>query len=786
MNLANVPLELQQLPQWIVWRNEAAESGRVTKVPYSPMTGLFAKVDDPAGWAPWSMANAAYGSGQFSGLGFMISAYDPYTFIDLDDPYGVDDKGQPKFTGQRLNDVLGLQAEVYKRFSHSYSEISPSGRGLHIIVRGRVPTGKRRLGVEVYSQERYMTVTGDVHRSLPIVDAQTDLDWLWQALGGNQTQGEPVYQGVQTDKEDDNTILNRAYRAANGDKFAALWEGHWQQMGFPSQSEADFALIDMLVFYTDSVPQVRRLFRMSALGKREKAQSDAPRIGPKSYVDHMIGRAFDRHLPPVDISAATAKMQAILEGHIDDQRQQSRVPDPVGANPYGRPIPGLLGQIAYFVYAASPRPVTEIALAAAMGLMAGIVGRCYNVSGTGLNQYIMLLAGTGRGKEAVHTGIRRLMTQVASAGAGGGGCPAAVEFLGPDDIASGQALVKYLTKTSRSFVTVQGEFDLTLKAFTSKHANAALLKLKQVLLKSYSRSGRGQVLEGTIYAEADKNTQAIAQPAFSIVGEGTPERFYNLLDEGMVADGLIPRFTIIHYDGDRVSRHKGHRLADPPDSLVRAVASLCGQCLMLNQSNNVIDVGYTPDAEAFLDAYDVQVDRIINNARNGTVEEIWNRAHLKALKLAATIAVGVNPTQPIITIEHAQYAVDIVNYDTRRLVAKFEAGDIGESESRQVNDARRIIRRTFAKPPQSEAALAASHVISKRLLQQRTANMSSFRNDRLGAGAALNRVLQVLTDSGIIQQLGPMDTRALAPQQAKLFKVLDLDWLAKGVDEADA
>jgi hypothetical protein len=781
MNYAAIPLELQQLPQWVVWRYEVVESGRTTKVPYSPIHGRLASVSDPAGWAPFTLANNALASGLFSGIGFMLSPNDPYTFIDLDDPHALDERGLPKFSEEKKVEVMALQAEVYRRFSHSYSEVSPSGKGLHLIVRGVVPTGKRRNGVELYSAERYMTMTGNVHRAFPIVDCQADVEWLWNALGGGVNET-PIYQGEQVDTEDDNTILGRAYRAVNGDKFAALWEGRYEEVGYPSQSEADFALIDMLVFYTNSVPQVKRLFNASALGARNKQTT----IRGVPYVDHMISRAFDRALPPVDITNATAQMQAILASANApvEQYSKSAIPAAVGANPYGRPIPGLLGQIAYFVYAASPRPVTEIALAAAIGLMAGICGRAYNVSGTGLNQYIMLLAGTGRGKESIHTGIRRLMTQVSAIGVGGGGCPAATEFLGPDDIASGQALIKYLTKTSRSFITVQGEFDLTLKSFTQKHANAALLKLKQVLLKSYSRSGRGQVLEGTIYAESDKNTAPIFSPAFSLIGEGTPERFYNLLDEGMVGDGLIPRFTIIHYDGERVKRHKLHRQADPPDGLVRALASLCGQALMLNQSNNVIDVGYEPAAEAFLDHYDEEVDRHINNAANGTIAEIWNRAHLKALKLAATVAVGVNPTQPIISLEHAQYAVDIVNYDTRRLVAKFETGDIGDSETRQVNDVRRVIRKLLERAPTpAEQAMAGSGIVSKRSLQMKTANMASFRNYQWGATRALERVIQTLLDGGMIQQLGPMDTRALAPQGAKLYKVLDMGWLQRGAHE---
>jgi len=53
-----------------------------------------------------------------------------------------------------------------------------------------------------------------------------------------------------------------------------------------------------------------------------------------------------------------------------------------------------LGEIAHFIYNAAPRQVEEVAIAGAIGLLSGICGRSYNVSGTGLNQYILLLAKT--------------------------------------------------------------------------------------------------------------------------------------------------------------------------------------------------------------------------------------------------------------------------------------------------------------------------------------------------------------------------------------------------------
>lgn len=135
-----------------------------------------------------------------------------------------------------------------------------------------------------------------------------------------------------------------------------------------------------------------------------------------------------------------------------------RVPAHNPVSPYSVP-PGFLGEIAQYFYAQAPRPVPEIALAGAIGLIAGICGRAYNVSNppAGLNLYTLLLAPTGTGKEAIASGVTALMKAIRQA------IPASAEFIGPASIASPQALVKHLANTSPSFVSILGEFGLTMQ-----------------------------------------------------------------------------------------------------------------------------------------------------------------------------------------------------------------------------------------------------------------------------------------------------------------------------------
>lgn len=81
------------------------------------------------------------------------------------------------------------------------------------------------------------------------------------------------------------------------------------------------------------------------------------------------------------------------------------------------------------------------------------------------------------------------------------------------------------------------------------------------------------------------------------------------------------------------------------------------------------------------DEFDTQCDSHINGAKNEVTRHLWNRAHLKALKLAALVAVGCNEYMPTITPEFALWAMQIEKANVRNLLARFEAGEVGETSS---------------------------------------------------------------------------------------------------------
>ena len=771
MSYNDIPQELRDLRQWICWREEDIGARKATKIPYDAKTGKLASVTEPETWTDFS--SAVNLSGNYSGIGFVFCDSDPFTFVDLDDTNGD-------------SIALARQIEVHKTLD-SYSEVSPSGKGLHIIVKGKVPAGRRRSFIEVYSSNRYATFTGNVYNHKPIVERQNELQALWEQMssGGAATF---VYEGDKEEKFNDNEIIAQASNAANGDKFKQLFLGRWQD-SYQSQSEADFAIIDIISFYTQNRNQIERIFRESGLGKRDKAKR-------KDYLSWMINRSFDRMLPQVDIDGFSNEVQLKLalkasEGDAPGQSPPA-VKTPTSASASGRgqpspkstiPIPpGLLGSIAEFIYAAAPRPVPEIALAASIGLMAGIAGRAYNVSGTGLNQYILILANTGCGKEAAASGIDRLINSIRLQ------VPTVNSFIGPSEIASGQALIKHLSKTSQCFVSILGEFGHRLESMSSPHANSAERALLRVMLDLFNKSGHGQVFRQTIFADSDKNIQATEAPAFSIIGESVPERFYGVLNEDMISEGLLPRFMLIEYNGPRPALSGTHLQAMPSMVLIDKLASLVDNCSQIMHANRVINVGMSPEAEAMAHGFDKYCDAQINSTYKEVIRQLWNRAHIKVLKLSALIAVGVNMAEPLIVPEYIKWSIEMVQNDIRALSEKFESGMIGAntSEIKQGIDLIHMIKwyltndfETVQKYCQGKGAGTLHHakIVSYAFLNKRLSSMASFKNDRVGVTNALKRAIQILLDSDKLREIPKSELAQKYGTNQRAFMVSDVSLL---------
>lgn len=279
-----VPASLRARPQWVCWKY-VNRGGKQTKCPVSARGGGRADSTDPATWATFDEAVAAWKAGGYAGIGFVFTADGPFVGIDLDGC--IDDAGNIVSSARQIIDSL-----------NSYTEVSPSGRGVKVFIAGRKPNGvgcksKAIAGfkeTEVYDRDRFFTVTGQRVAGSPegIEDRQAALESLCARLWPkkpkphlNETVVGSGFGG------DDEALIKRASAAKNGDRFGKLWAGDTSMHG-DDASGADQALCNSLAFWTGKdAERMDRLFRQSGLF-REKWDENR---GARTYGQMTIERA---------------------------------------------------------------------------------------------------------------------------------------------------------------------------------------------------------------------------------------------------------------------------------------------------------------------------------------------------------------------------------------------------------------------------------------------------------------------------------------------------------------
>lgn len=276
----SIPAELRDLRQWIGWLSVVGEGVPVKlpgggftkplkkqpkphKLPINPSTGNLAATTRPKNWSTFQDALATGQRWSLTGLGFVFTVGGNFVGVDID-----------KCRNPETGEIASWAWEII-RVLDSYTEVSPSGTGVHIIIRGQFPQGQGNRTdlfdghIEIYSQGRYFTFTGTRVDGTPddIRDQQSALHDLHSRLFGHRgavampTVPSPAVVPAIGDAE----LIEKARRAKNGAKFERLWSGQWEG-DYPSQSEADAALCFLLAFWArKDAARIDSLFRQSGL-----------------------------------------------------------------------------------------------------------------------------------------------------------------------------------------------------------------------------------------------------------------------------------------------------------------------------------------------------------------------------------------------------------------------------------------------------------------------------------------------------------------------------------------
>ncbi|EGQ2677187.1 DNA primase, partial [Staphylococcus pseudintermedius] len=169
VNALEIPEELKELPNWVLWRAELDNKrNEYKKVPYS-FAGYRASSTNDDSWTVFDPIYKTYEQqNKYNGIGFVLSEKDDYVVLDIDN--AIDDNGQ--LITDLANDIVQI----------TYCEISPSGTGVHCFFKGQLPSNRKKkrtdLNIELYDKSRFMTVTGESIGQSEISEDQSILDNL--------------------------------------------------------------------------------------------------------------------------------------------------------------------------------------------------------------------------------------------------------------------------------------------------------------------------------------------------------------------------------------------------------------------------------------------------------------------------------------------------------------------------------------------------------------------------------------------------------------------------------
>jgi len=281
----NLPDACRSRPQWVIWSHREVH-GRKTKVPLDAY-GHNASTTAPHTWAHLDEVRKTFEAGTGAGVGFVFTRQAGISGIDLD-------HCRDSSTGE-----VDAWAQTIIAQLDSYTEISPSGAGVHILVKGSLPEGvdgKKKLlkgdgyrpdaALEIYSAGRYFTMTGNVLDGYPrtVEDRQDELLALYsEVFGPAEPDTHQTTRKAQDKRQDkptgevkrstttpagglsDEAVLTRMFGSANGDKIKWLHAGDTTDYG-GDDSAADQALANHLAFWTGKDrEQMDRIFRLSGL-----------------------------------------------------------------------------------------------------------------------------------------------------------------------------------------------------------------------------------------------------------------------------------------------------------------------------------------------------------------------------------------------------------------------------------------------------------------------------------------------------------------------------------------
>ena len=771
---AYVPPELARLPNWVFWQHEVTTTGKITKVPYQVENWKrLAASTRPEEWATYDQAYLNYPFSDRAGVGFVFAEGVNIFGIDLDDLDKVAEADQEA--------AMRLRIMIREHFP-TYREVSPSGKGCHYIGFGSLPPEIRSIkdskyGIEVYDKERFFTFTGNVIDGMnQLANCQDALTDLAHTMRGAAVAARATIHN-ENDPRPVETIVASVIGWVNGDEFRRLMHDPLQvtlSRYKNDHSAADLALTNFIATATKDVNKAVDIFRASPLWREGGKGGYKPE---QKYIDDYLVRICfgkvwgERALKEQQAAVMTSEGERLGNELIAAAQAQAEREAPKGeptlepvkqiveAGSFARQYrvnlpyldvsdgtahypPGMAGAFVKSIAEACATPVPEFAIAVGMAFLSGVVGRAYRYKGQGLNSFFMVGAKSATGKTQHIMAVQKLL--------GGMANPQMADRFYAVSGKTVQGLQTYFERYPAG-AWITDECGSQIKALTEPQGQGDY-ELKDAINSLFDAAVPGKKWSPPASRTSQKEAKTITCLSVGIGWFTTREKIYRAINNDEVADGFLSRFTPIFYNGTMGADN--HNIRDElPEQVAKLLATLWAIILEndmhmpldgVANNSKAVKVAATQEATDAFFTFGQETRNLTRRAQaeNDDLPDAFvaiGRVNITAQRLAGVCAVMDNPVAPVITIEHAKWAIQFVGSRMLHVLELIATGEVGSDDSIEVPTIVRVVKRLLVK----HGAKVPSWALHDKLRL-----VLPFKAARIGAMNAVKQALNQMIDDG--------------------------------------
>lgn len=724
MAFENIPAELRALKQWVVWRS-IVNDGRITKPPFNPRNpNQQADITNSATWGSFDEARTCFelNSSTVSGIGFVFTEQDDYFGIDIDD--------EAKVSPQHMASRQAFVSQILENVN-TYTEVSPSGTGLHLIAKGKLPVDGRRstqVQIELYGAKRYFTMTGNVYAGRTEITHQQE--FIDTFIPQYERLHEPVADVANVGRLrpldlTDEEVLRRC--ANHNPSFAPRYNGQ-VDCGPGRWSETFMMIVGLIDQHTGDVEQVRRLVMNSPMVQNSPPSSSGESRVHKAHRNLMTslsrvrnnntafmtsvehGKRIFENLEKAKKERAEKEAEAIRAASEAVNELSKNAAALFDAFPFiekehmalTRPK-GVVGEFVLATEKASFRPFTKFAIPATLACLAGVLGRGFKLpSGMGINLNFILAAPSNAGKTTVMKAWERFINDAGAQ---------------IQNTLTARARNRILNSSASSIQSVMEDFQASpsivwfveecfsqLETMNNGRSPTEA-QFRDAYNQLYDCGEHGRLFTGPRSMTLKRaNIEPINNLCVSTFWTTTASKLDVFAEDAL--DGFLSRVTVIRHNG----------ISGAP---VRTTESLPThlQTVLVQRlaAANLLDETYTRSATdaARMITYVSTVgisdlvwdcilacDQITNAAIENRLPPVYgaiSRLPMLAQRIAAILAIMENPFTPSITTEQYKWAFGYLLNNIAELFSALDHGELGAGASDEVMAVVRTIKEFLKK-----------------------------------------------------------------------------------------